>query len=72
MELTFIVQEEVEDGGFSTVAHIPDSKSRLITEGNTLSELYINIADVVEGWCAATKRDCPPRVKIILPTILSS
>jgi hypothetical protein len=69
MSLCFVVTEDLEDGGFTACASIPNTKSGLITEGNSLSDLYKNIIDVVECYCTATNSELPANIKVQLPAI---
>ncbi len=69
--LRFTVTEEVE-GGFTAAARVPNTQNTLRTEGDSLEELYKNIADVVEAYCFSTKTPIPPTIKVKLPSPPSS
>ena len=52
--LLFVVTEEKEVGGFTAAARVPNTNTTLRTEGDSLKELYINIAEVVDAYYTAT------------------
>jgi hypothetical protein len=73
LSLCFIVSEEEEEvGGFTAAARIPNTKSTLRTEGDSLTNLYKNIVEVVEGYCESEEIPIPSNIKVILPAIPSS
>jgi hypothetical protein len=43
-EITFVVQEDEIDGGFTAKAHWPQRNRDIVTEGDTREELLSNIA----------------------------
>jgi predicted RNase H-like HicB family nuclease len=68
--LRFVVADE-EEGGFTAAAPVPKTQTTLRTEANSLEELYKNIAEVVEAYCAATHIETIPSIKIKLPSSFS-
>ena len=47
-EITFIVTEESDGGGYAARAHWPDGNRSLFTEGDTREELLANVREAVE------------------------
>ena len=60
-EITFIVTEEPDGGGFTARAHWPDGNRSLFTEGDTREELLANVREVVE----VSFDDGEPKPKLI-------
>lgn len=68
--LQFVVACE-EGGGFTAAAPVPDTQTTLRTEGDNLTELYFNIAEVVRAYCTATRTQFSPDIGIRLPRVPS-
>jgi predicted RNase H-like HicB family nuclease len=47
-EITFIINEDEVDGGFSAHAHWPDGNRDIFTEADTRDELIRNIREAVD------------------------
>ena len=48
-EITFVIQEDEADGGYTASAHWPDGHRDVFTEGDTREELLRNIREAIEA-----------------------
>jgi predicted RNase H-like HicB family nuclease len=48
-EITFIIEEDQADGGYTAHAQWPDGNRDIFTEGNTREELIANIRDALDA-----------------------
>jgi len=48
-EITFVVEEDSHDGGFTAHAHWSDGNRDIITEGDTRDELIGNIRQAIDA-----------------------
>ena len=53
LDICFNISREEEVGGYIAEAHIPDTKTTLITEGDTFEDLFYNISDVTTAYSIA-------------------